>query len=748
MDEFNLGRLTDFDFEILCKDILEEELSDRFEMFSPGPDGGVDLRHIKNEKGEIIVQCKHWIKSDRSKLIKEFEKSERGKVEKISPLRYIIMTSTGLTPASKTSLRRIMDPYIKSEADIWGAEDIVSFLRSHEDIIRRNPRLWLSGNSILRNIVNQDIFVRSVNLLHELEPTALTYVSNPSYSRSIDLLEKKNTCIISGIPGIGKTTLAQILALHYVKEGYELVEISRDAEEVNRAWNESSLQFFYYDDFLGQTSSLEKLDKNEDSRLVSVLRRIQRSTNKKMVLTTREYIMQQSAQRYEKLDRYNFEVFKCVIDLSDYSRLIKSEILYNHVYFSEITPLQKSAFADKGAYERITSHGNFNPRLVAASLTSTEIDESTPPAQIVDFVVNSLDSPENLWRHITENQISPSARRLLEVMVLVNISGIKNLVSKLYFAYLKQLNVHTEERDLRDSLQIMENTMISIHNTRGGSPRISYKNPSIREYMAASVFSESEVYRALCGTCTTFLQLRNLRLINQVEMERGNRSADNNSSLQLRAEVLLEDHFNGSRQWDRVLAWTEYLKIAEMTGSKKMAEKASALLEDKEFIQNAGDGDELVSLVRAVAESCWEFISNKKEEIRDAAVEWIMSDISDWNLAQSALNWIDALGDLAPANTAEVLHSELEDIATDGISEANSGHFVSNLDEMIDFLEGIYVNEHDFEGLHEAKSRYQDHLSNNPHATSWPYSNKLSDKREDSGAIEIMFDSLRNRPLA
>ena len=46
MDQFHIGRLTDLDFEILCKDLLTEMLKIQLELFAPGPDKGIDLRHF------------------------------------------------------------------------------------------------------------------------------------------------------------------------------------------------------------------------------------------------------------------------------------------------------------------------------------------------------------------------------------------------------------------------------------------------------------------------------------------------------------------------------------------------------------------------------------------------------------------------------------------------------------------------------------------------------------------------------
>ncbi|MFD8706687.1 hypothetical protein ACFV1W_29490 [Kitasatospora sp. NPDC059648] len=41
----------------------------RFEVFSMGADGGIDLRHQSADRDLIIIQCKHWMKSGRAKLI-------------------------------------------------------------------------------------------------------------------------------------------------------------------------------------------------------------------------------------------------------------------------------------------------------------------------------------------------------------------------------------------------------------------------------------------------------------------------------------------------------------------------------------------------------------------------------------------------------------------------------------------------------------------------------------------------------
>jgi hypothetical protein len=50
VETFDLSRLTDFDFEAVCRDIFEEEFGVSLELFATGADAGVDLRHFRTNE--------------------------------------------------------------------------------------------------------------------------------------------------------------------------------------------------------------------------------------------------------------------------------------------------------------------------------------------------------------------------------------------------------------------------------------------------------------------------------------------------------------------------------------------------------------------------------------------------------------------------------------------------------------------------------------------------------------------------
>jgi hypothetical protein len=104
MDGFDIGRITDADFEALCRDLLGNALGVRFELFAPGRDGGMDLRYVSPAGDTWIVQCKHWARSGRAALLSHMAVKERLKVDRLKPDRYLLATSVDLNPDAKKRL--------------------------------------------------------------------------------------------------------------------------------------------------------------------------------------------------------------------------------------------------------------------------------------------------------------------------------------------------------------------------------------------------------------------------------------------------------------------------------------------------------------------------------------------------------------------------------------------------------------------------------------------------------------------
>ncbi|MFF4831807.1 AAA family ATPase [Streptomyces sp. NPDC001315] len=149
------------------------------------------------------------------------------------------------------------------------------------------------------------------------------------------LLKQHSVCLISGPPGIGKTTLAHMLLAEHITSGFEPIEVSRDINEAWTALDREAKQIFFYDDFLGQISFSERLSKNEDRRLSGLIEKFSGSATKKLILTTREYILRDAKRSYERLGELGSQ-YQFLLELTSYRKSDRANILYNHLWHSEV----------------------------------------------------------------------------------------------------------------------------------------------------------------------------------------------------------------------------------------------------------------------------------------------------------------------------------------------------------------------------------------------------------------------------
>ena len=298
MTDYDFRSLSSYDFELLARDLLQAELGVRLESFSPGPDSGIDFRY-RREGTNLIVQCKHYANSGFAALTSVLRRKEYPKIHALAPTRYLLATSVSLTPNRKDEITKILTPHCLDPSDICGREDLNNLLSQHADIERRHFKLWLTTDAVLRRVLDAGILADSEAHLERVRLRLCRYVQNPSFDRARALLDQSHYCIIAGIPGIGKTTLAEVLLADLVdRHGFDAFRIAHDLAEIRPVKNSKRKQVFYFDDFLGKTA-LEKLRKNEDQRLVELMEEVASNQNWRFILTTREYILNSAKLRYE-----------------------------------------------------------------------------------------------------------------------------------------------------------------------------------------------------------------------------------------------------------------------------------------------------------------------------------------------------------------------------------------------------------------------------------------------------------------
>ncbi|MBD8848403.1 restriction endonuclease [Priestia megaterium] len=486
------------EFEEFSRDMMQEHLDITFESFKDGKDGGIDFRYSIDKKNTIIVQVKRYEKfsSLRSELKKELDK-----VKKLNPHRYIIVTSVDLSVSEKNKILTLFDGYIKNASDIIGKKDLNNWLSQYEHLEKKYYKLWLSSTTIMSKILNADIANMSDFTEQEIKRGIGVYVQNESYEEALKILEKNKYVVISGIPGIGKSTLAKMLIYKYLTEGYGLVQASKDIKEAEKLFVEGKKQIFFYDDFLGKVFLDKKLEKNEESRIVQFLKRIRRDKNKKLIMTTREYIFQQAKIEYQEFERLE----SCIVDLKKYSQIIKAKILYNHLFYSDVPQSYLVHLLKEDNYLKIINHRNYSPRLIEYLTFDYEMYSETETEYFNDFV-KLLDNPKELWKKPFEQHISQISKYLLYTLLLfgesIDINRLRNALENLIEEEREKYLIPYQRESFNNSIKELNKTFIKIENNI-----VEFQNPSIQDFLINYISKDEDLILSLINSAIYFQQL-------------------------------------------------------------------------------------------------------------------------------------------------------------------------------------------------------------------------------------------------
>lgn len=481
MTNYDFQILQPNEFECLTRDLLQKKEKIFVESFTPGRDGGIDLRFAKVKGANAIVQAKRYkdFASLKRVLIKEVEK-----VRSLNPYRYILSTSVGLTPGNKEDIKSLFAPYILSTEDILGRDDLNNLLGQYNEIEKQYYKLWLGSVAILEDILNKRINSWSSIEMEKIQREVSTYVMNSSFDKALDILTNNRYVVISGIPGIGKTTLARMLVNYLLSQGYEELVKLESVGDAAQKITAGKKQIFFFDDFLGSTF-FQNDEKGFDQKLIAFIDKVKHEPDKVFILSTREYILAEAKQTYDILSTSNIELAKCVLDLSDYSESIRAKILYNHLAAAELPiPYVKALLHGRG-YLQIIKHGNFNPRIIETFLNSNLYQKVDPDRFVAKFI-DFFDRPFAVWE-LAFRQLKPVAQYAL--LVRLSMGDRTVLLSDWYDAvktFIKgtENDIHLIVNDIiwHDIIKIIEGTFI-ITKRKGNDYLADYQNPSVFDFL-------------------------------------------------------------------------------------------------------------------------------------------------------------------------------------------------------------------------------------------------------------------------
>lgn len=506
MTNYDFSSLNDKDFEVLVADLLSIEHNTRFERFKAGKDGGIDGRYFAPSGGQVIFQCKHWAKSGFAALLRSLRNTEYAKVAHLNPTRYIIATSVPLSAADKEKIRSVFGKFIHNDADVLGCEDINDLLRKHRHVEKSHFKLWLHSTEVLATLANAAILGRSAFTLREIQERSSAYVQTASHVLAREKIKKLGVLLITGEPGIGKTSLAEQLCLEYAVDGYQLCVAARQIEELESLYQDDAKQVFYFDDFLG-SNFLAVLNRHEDSHIVGFIQRVSKDKNKRFILTSRSTVLNRGKTLTDRFKLAKLEQHELEIEVKSLSEFDKARILHSRLWFSRLPREYLEVIVAKQKYWTIIRHPNFNPRLIAF-ITDPSRFTGVMPTDYWSYVEKTLQNPIDVWDHVFSSQLTDWSRLTVLLVVFAGGSIDERRLLRCYESLSSDALVgnYVGDADFDMGMQVLVGSVLN-RRVEGNDVTVSLFNPSIADYVLRKT---SNSVLKLCSLLTALLDIRSL----------------------------------------------------------------------------------------------------------------------------------------------------------------------------------------------------------------------------------------------
>lgn len=498
--------LEPLEFQDLVCDIVQLRDDIFLETYKEGRDSGIDGSYTNSTK-KIIVQAKRY-QQDFKKLYRDLQHIELPKVRKLKPDRYILGVSMDFDPEQKVKIKNLFEGYITNTSDVLSGKDINRFLRdpAYKGIELAYPKLWLPSLNVfektLNGSVHRAVYKESAEELKDAIKASKVFVPTRIYRKALHEWSENHVIVISGEPGVGKTTMAYLLALAYLQpDNLGGFVWANSIHDVYAMMDDEQKQVIILDDFWGSIFHDDYIRKNDENRLDKLIRRIIESNGKKrLILTTREYILQQGLQKHPAL-RETLERYALICTMEEYGEDEKASILFRHLYVSNLDYAYVDFLFTKCSW--LVNHHSYNPRVLAMFLAKEPSNECSPQ-EYYEKLCDYFDNPSAFWKSIFVD-LSQEAQMIAMLLLISSTPMLLTDMACCYQKYIHGCANQTTAKNLGDAIVELEKTMIkSFYSEEEEAVLLKFSMPAVQDFLYQHIEENSEQYIPLILQCCTF----------------------------------------------------------------------------------------------------------------------------------------------------------------------------------------------------------------------------------------------------
>ncbi|MBB6214542.1 hypothetical protein HNQ80_000625 [Anaerosolibacter carboniphilus] len=348
---------------------------------------------------------------------------------------------------------------------------------------------------------------RSQLIIKTIEKLKNHFVETSQYKRAVGKLENKNSMMLVGCSGIGKTDTSIMIANYFIeKYGYKFrfVRCPKENDFQNIcnliAQDIDEKEILIFDDFLGNTQICNS--ENYFDKLEDFIKNIENYDNKKFVFNSRKTLFEAAKVHSKKIGtliKVNFEIEDLEIWTTPED---KYRIFQVYCFKNEILDKIKNLFVEKiwndKTVEKIFGHRNFTPFIIGVAASDCRDAEAS---EFEKIFLKNLNNPEDIWEK-EYNALNDASREYINILYSLSDSFIEqSIVDECYENYIKQLNKSPDV-----SLSEIHNRIKALIHY--DNDKIEFIHPSLLDYLKNKISIAS--VNNIISTAVYFEQIERL----------------------------------------------------------------------------------------------------------------------------------------------------------------------------------------------------------------------------------------------